>query len=148
MSAARISMVTLGVDDLERSLKFYQALGWKNSGHSQDSVKFLQGNNIVLGLYGREALAKDANAIDMPADDQRNFSRVVLAINLVAEADVDAFYNCAIDAGAGAQKPPEKTFWGGYSSYFRDPDGHYWEVAHNPYFALDENGNLQLGAKT
>ena len=146
MSDARISMVTLGVGDLERSLKFYQALGWQNSSHSQDSVKFLQGNNIVLGLYGRDALAKDANAKDVAADDQQNFSGVVLAINLAAESAVDDFYNRAIDAGAGAQKPPEKAFWGGYSSYFRDPDGHYWEVAHNPYFALDENGNLQLGA--
>lgn len=148
MSAPGISMVTLGVDNIERSLKFYQALGWLNSGHSQDCVKFLQGNNIVLGLYGREALAKDANAKDMLTGDQQNFSGVVMALNLAAEADVDAFYNRAIDAGAGAQKPPVKAFWGGYSSYFRDPDGHYWEVAHNPYFALDENGNLQLGAKT
>ncbi len=148
MSDVRISMVTLGVDDLERSLRFYQALGWQNSSHSQDSVKFLQGNNIVLGLYGRDALAKDANVKDKPAAGQQGFSSVVLAINLAAEADVDAFYSRAIDAGAGAQKPPEKAFWGGYSSHFRDPDGHYWEVAHNPYFALDENGNLQLGAKT
>ena len=148
MSNARISMVTLGVDDLERSLKFYQALGWQDCNNSQESVKFLQGNNIVLGLYGRDALAKDTGA-DLGAEPGKaGFSGISLAVNLATEADVDAFYNRAIDAGAGAQKPPEKAFWGGYSSYFRDPDGHYWEVAHNPYFALDENGNLQLGAKT
>ncbi len=143
MSDARISMVTLGVDDLERSLKFYQALGWQNSSHSQDSVKFLQGINIVLGLYGRDALAKDAGA----ETGKAGFSGISLAVNLASESAVDDFFQRAIDAGASPQKPPEKVFWGGYSSYFRDPDGHYWEVAHNPYFALDENGNLQLGAK-
>ncbi len=147
MSQVRISMVTLGVDDLERSLKFYQALGWQNTGHSQDSVKFLQGNNIVLGLYGRDALAKDTGANIGAETGKAGFSGISLAVNLDSESAVDTFYNRAIDAGAGAQKPPKKAFWGGYSSYFRDPDGHYWEVAHYPYFALDENGNLQLGAK-
>ena len=143
MIAARISMVTLGVGDLERSQKFYEALGWQNSSHSQDSVKFLQGNNIVLGLYGRDALAADIGA----KTGKAGFSRISLAVNLASESAVDDFFQQAIDAGAGAHKPPEKAFWGGYSSYFCDPDGHYWEIAHNPYFALDENGNLQLGAK-
>jgi len=144
MSDVRISMVTLGVSDLEQSQKFYEALGWQNSGHSQDSVKFLQGNNIVLGLFGRDALAKDIGA----ETGKARFSGISLAVNLASESAVNDFFQRAIDAGAAAQKPLEKAFWGRYSSYFRDPDGHYWEVAHNPYFALDENGNLQLGAKT
>jgi predicted lactoylglutathione lyase len=144
MSDVRISMVTLGVSDLEQSQKFYEALGWQNIGHSQDSVKFLQGNNIVLGLYGRDALAKDIGA----ETGKARFSGISLAVNLASESAVNDFFQRAIDAGAAAQKPPGKAFWGGYSSYLRDPDGHYWEVAHNPYFALDENGNLQLGAKT
>jgi uncharacterized glyoxalase superfamily protein PhnB len=143
MTSARISMVTLGVDDLERSLKFYSALGWEDSAHSQESVKFLQGNNIVLGLCDREDLAKDAGT--EPGNSQ--FSGISLAVNLESETVVDVFYANAVTAGASTQKPPEKAFWGGYSGYFRDPDGHYWEVAHNPFFKHDANGNLDLGAQ-
>ncbi len=140
MSTARISIITLGVDDLERALTFYEALGWVNSTLSQETVKFLQGNNIVLGLYGRSSLAKDANAVLEPA----GFSGVSLAINLASPDDVDAFYKRAMAAGAHGQKLPEKAFWGGYSGYFRDLDGHYWEVAHNPFVPFDKDGNLVL----
>ncbi len=142
MSAARVSIVTLGVDDLARAQKFYEAMGWKDHSDPKESVRFLQGNNIVLGLYGREDLAKDANA----EPGKAGFSGVTLAVNLESEETVDVFYQRAIDAGAHPQKPPEKAFWGGYSGYFRDLDGHYWEIAYNPYFALDESGNLNLGA--
>ena len=144
MSAAGISMITLGVEDLERSLTFYQAMGWKNSSHSQDSVKFLQGNNIVLGLYGRKALIEDAKANDEGLKGS-SFPNVVMAINLDSQAEVDSLFKQAVDAGATAQKAPEKAFWGGYSSYIRDPDGHYWEIAHNPFVKFDANGNLKLG---
>ncbi len=143
MKAARISMVTLGVEDLQRSAAFYQALGWQDSPHSQESVKFLQGNNVVLGLYGRKALAEDANVADT---NPPGFSAVSLAVNLASEAAVDAFYQLAIDAGGHPQKPPQKVFWGGYSGYFHDFDHHYWEIAHNPFFQLDAKGNLDLGA--
>ncbi len=143
MTATRISMVTLGVDDLERSLTFYEKLGWENTSHSQESVKFLRGGNIVLGLYGREALAKDAST----RVENKGFSGTSLAVNLESEAAVDAFYKTATDAGAFPQKPPEKAFWGGYSGYFRDLDGHFWEIAHNPFFPLDSSGNLDLGAQ-
>ncbi len=142
MSSARISIVTLGVDDLERSLRFYEALGWVNASQSQESVKFLQGNNIVLGLYGRGALAGDANA---QSAERTGFPGISLAVNLESEAAVDAFYKLAIDASAHPQKPPEKAFWGGYSGYFRDFDHHYWEIAHNPFFKIDAGGNLDLG---
>jgi uncharacterized glyoxalase superfamily protein PhnB len=141
MSAARISIVTLGVEDLDRALTFYEALGWVNSPASQEAVKFLQGNNVVLGLYGREALAEDANT----ATDASGFSGITLAINFTSRDAVDAFYKLATEAGAHAQKPPQAVFWGGYSGYFRDLDGHYWEVAHNPFFEFDAAGNLNLG---
>ncbi len=143
MTGAKISILTLGVEDLERSLNFYQALGWKDSTHSQDSVKFLQGNNIVLGLYGRAALAEDANFDDTSSPSEQ-FPNVVMAINLASEAAVNDFFKRAIDAGASPQKPPEKVFWGGYSSYIRDPDGHYWEIAYNPFVKFDADGNFTL----
>ncbi len=142
MNGAHISIVTLGVSDLCRSLAFYTALGWQDSSLSQDSVKFLQGSNVVLGLYGREALAEDAAATPGPCA----FSASAIAVNLSSREEVDTFFKLAVDAGAYPQKPPQKVFWGGYSGYFRDFDGHYWEVAHNPFIQLDNDGNLDLGA--
>ena len=138
--AARISMVTLGVDDLSRSRIFYEALGWRLAPQSQESVVFLQGRNIVLGLYGRQALAEDAGVENTPP----GFSGVTLAINVASEAAADRLFETAVKNGASARKPPQKAFWGGYSGYFADPDGHLWEVAHNPFFAMDTDGNLRL----
>ena len=136
----RISMVTLGVDDLARSRTFYEALGWVVAPQSQESVVFLQGRNIVLGLYGRQALAEDAGVEDAPT----GFAGVTLALNVVSEAEADRIFELALANGAAAVKPPQKVFWGGYSGYFADPDGHLWEVAHNPFFAMDADGNLRL----
>lgn len=141
---ANISIVTLGVEDLAASTSFYEKLGWQNTTASQDSVTFLQGNAIVLGLYARQALADDAQIENTPA----GFRGVVLAINLPSEADVDTLFAKAVDAGANAQKKPEKVFWGGYSGYFADPDGHLWEVAFNPFFEGDTStGQLKLEPK-
>ena len=143
--AANISIVTLGVEDLAASTNFYENLGWLNTTASQDSVTFLQGNSVVLGLYGRAALAEDAKVEDTPA----GFRGCSLAINMKDEANVDRFYALALEHGATATKSPEKVFWGGYSGYFADPDGHLWEVAHNPFFKGDiENGQLELEPKT
>ena len=140
---ANISIVTLGVDDLPAATAFYQNLGWTNSAASQETVTFLIGSSIVLGLYGREALAEDAQ-VD-PAGS--GFRGVSLAINLAEEAAVDAYFNKAVSHGAKPVKKPEKVFWGGYSGYFADLDGHLWEVAHNPFFEGDiETGQLQLAA--
>lgn len=138
---ANISIVTLGVSDLARSTRFYEQLGWQNTKASQESVTFLQGASVVLGLYGHDALAKDAGVeATVP-----NFRGVSVAINLPAETDVDAFFDKAIAAGAAPTKKPEKAFWGGYSGYFSDPDGHLWEVAHNPFFEGDiASGQLKL----
>jgi uncharacterized protein len=135
-----VSLITLGVRDLEASLAFYTALGWVDTRHSQESVKFLAGNNIALGLFGRGPLAEDAKIEDTPT----GFSAITLAVNLPTPQAVDAYFDRAIAAGASVRKKPEKVFWGGYSGYFADPDGHLWEVAHNPFFAMDEHGKLQL----
>ena len=141
---ANISIVTLGVEDLAASTTFYEKLGWQNTTASQESVTFLQGASIVLGLYGRAALAEDAAIEDTPT----GFRGTSLAVNLPSEAEVDAFFDMAIAAGAHPQKKPEKVFWGGYSGYFADPDGHLWEVAHNPLFIGDpETGQLKLEPK-
>jgi predicted lactoylglutathione lyase len=140
MMAARISMVTLGVDDISRSRAFYEALGWRLAPQSQESVAFLQGRNIVLGLYGRQALAEDAGI----ENTLPGFSGVALAINVSSQTEADRIFATAVANGASPHKPPQKVFWGGYSGYFADPDGHLWEVAHNPFFAMDADGNLRL----
>lgn len=141
---ANISIVTLGVKDLPVSTVFYEKLGWANTKASQESVTFLQGHSVVLGLYGHEALATDAQ-IDMTPI---GFRGVSVAINLENETAVDAYFEKAIAAGAHPQKKPEKAFWGGYSSYFADPDGHLWEVAYNPFFEGDiATGQLKLEPK-
>lgn len=137
---ANISMITLGVADLVKSTDFYEAMGWVNSSSSQEGVRFLIGHDIVLGLYGRAALAEDAATKDTPT----GFPAFSLAINFETEEDVDAHFARAIAAGAHPQKKPEKVFWGGYSGYFADPDGHLWEVAHNPFLQMDANGKWQL----
>ncbi len=144
MNGAHISLVSLGVADIERSVRFYEALGWVRSGTGDESVAFLQGGNIALGLIGRAALAEDANVDDSAA----GFSAVTLAVNLPSEADVDEHFQKALAAGAAGRKPPQKVFWGGYSGYFADPDGHLWEVAHNPFFPLDDTGAIRLPGET
>ncbi len=143
--AANISIVTLGVEDLAASTAFYENLGWANTTASQKTVTFLQGHSIVLGLYGRAALADDAGVENTPA----GFRGCSLAVNLKDEAAVDAFFSHALASGATPVKQPQKVFWGGYSGYFADPDGHLWEIAFNPFFAGDpETGQLQLEPKT
>ena len=137
---ARISLITLGVADIARSREFYEALGWTASSASTPEVVFFQGNGLALALYGRAALAEDAEAEDRPS----GFSGITLAYNGRSEAEVDEVFAAAVKAGAQAVKIPRKTVWGGYSGYFADPDWHLWEVAFNPSFALDEAGDLTL----
>lgn len=126
----RISMITLGVSDLKKSIAFYrQGLGFPLLDFPSKDAAFFSLNGTWLGLYGREALAKDAN---LPSEGGgfRGFS---LAHNLESESEVDEIFKQALSAGAKAVKKPEKVFWGGYSGYFQDPDGHLWELAHNPH---------------
>lgn len=138
----RISLVTLGVQDVARSTAFYERLGWKKASVSQESVTFIQLKGIVLALFSRASLAEDATVENTPA----GFSGVTLAHNVSSETGVDAVYKFALSCGARAVKPPEKVFWGGYSGYFADPDGHLWEVAYNPFFPLDAQGHIVLPA--
>ncbi|KQT53848.1 MULTISPECIES: VOC family protein [unclassified Aureimonas] len=141
MRDARITLVTLGVSDLQRASAFYEALGWTRTQAGNESVVFLQGEGLVLSLFGLADLAKDAG---LTAEPLPAFRGVTLAINLPSEAETDRLFDTALGAGATAVKRPEKVFWGGYSGYFADPDGHLWELAHNPFFAMDERGLLDL----
>lgn len=125
----RISMITLGVRDIATSVEFYEkGLGFPRL-ESPPSVAFFKLNGTWLGLYGREVLAEDAQ---VPADGS-GFSGFALAHNVSSEKEVDGVVARAVKAGATLTKKPQKVFWGGYSGYFKDPDGHLWEVAHNPF---------------
>jgi uncharacterized protein len=136
-----LHLITLGVKDLERSRKFYtEILGWKPSSNSSDDVVFFQAGGVVFGLYPREKLAEDA--LTTPKGD--GFAGVTLAYNARSEAEVDLVIRDLEDKGVQIAKQPQKVFWGGYSSYFVDPDGFHWEVAYNPFFPFDESGNLKL----
>ena len=136
----RVSLITLGVANVARARAFYEALGWKASSASQDDVAFFQLGSIALGLYGRAALAEDAKVPDNPT----GFSGVTLAQNQASEEAVDQLLDEASRAGARILKPAQRVFWGGYSGYFADPDGHIWEVAFNPGFRLEADGSLHL----
>lgn len=136
----RISLITLGVADVEASAVFYERLGWSRSTASQGHIVFIRLKGLVLALFPRHELAKDAGIADTPP----GFSGVTLAHNLESPQAVDDAFALAVEAGAKAVKAPEKVFWGGYSGYFADPDGHMWELAHNPFAPLDENGHMVL----
>jgi catechol 2,3-dioxygenase-like lactoylglutathione lyase family enzyme len=126
----RISMITLGVRNLADAIHFYeQGLGWPRLETEGDDVAFFPLNGTWLSLYGRNALAEDAQV--SPAGD--GFAGFTLAHNVHSEAEVDAVMAQALQAGAILVKQPQKVFWGGYSGYFQDPDGYLWEIAHNPY---------------
>lgn len=137
----RISIVTLGVGDMVKSRKFYEDLGWEAAKASTDNVTFFKGRGIVLGLYSHDDLAKDAG---IEIAGAAGFKGVSLAYNSSSEEEVDASFAHALACGAKSVKQPEKVFWGGYSGYFADPDGHLWEVAYNPFAPLDENGHMKL----
>jgi hypothetical protein len=138
----RVSFITLGVDDVGRSRKFYEALGFKASSASQKDVAFFDAGGVVLALFGRAALAEDAAV----TAGSPGFSGVALAHNVNSEADVDEVLREAVAAGARLLKPGQKAFGGGYSGYFADPDDHLWEVAFNPFMPLNANGRVRLPA--
>jgi catechol 2,3-dioxygenase-like lactoylglutathione lyase family enzyme len=129
----RITIVTLGVKDVGRSTKFYEdVFGWKKLPMSNDSVTFFQLNGLQLSLFGDDALAEDAG---VPADG-KGFRKFSLAHNVGSEIEVDNLVAELQSKGAIVVKQPQKVFWGGYSSYVKDPDGILWEVAYNPYLEL------------
>jgi catechol 2,3-dioxygenase-like lactoylglutathione lyase family enzyme len=140
---ARLSVITLGVVDVERSRQFYvTGLGWRASSSSSEQVVFIDAGTVVLALYPLDLLAEDAT-LTAP---EPGFSGVTLAQNVRSKAEVDAVLEEAVRAGAELIKPAGDTFWGGYSGYFADPDGHPWEIAYNPHWGLDDSGRVQLPA--
>jgi hypothetical protein len=139
---ARVSLLTLGVADVARSTAFYEALGWEASPASvPGDVTFFRTGGAILALWGAGDLAADTLAEGVPGP---GFRGVAQAINVGSEAEVDAAFEAAAAAGAAIVKPPVRTEWGGYSGYFADPDGHAWEVAHNPHWPLGPDQLPQL----
>lgn len=137
-----VSIITLGVADVARATRFYTNLGWRHShGASNESITFFTLNNVVLGIFGRDALAEDSG---LPAGGRNGFSGMTLAQNHGSEAAVRQALASAVAAGATTLKEPQPTFWGGYHATFADPDGHVWELAHNPFFRLGPDGTLTL----
>ncbi|MEL6164236.1 MAG: VOC family protein [Cyanobacteria bacterium J06641_2] len=137
----QLSIVTLGVKDLQRSLKFYKdGLGWKPSNASNENITFFQMGGVVFSLYPRDKLAEDVKI----KPDGDGFSGITLAYNAKDKTEVDNVLKQVESLGAKIVKKAEKVFWGGYSGYFSDFDGHLWEVAWNPFFEFDESNNLVL----
>jgi catechol 2,3-dioxygenase-like lactoylglutathione lyase family enzyme len=136
----RLSMVTLGVADLERARRFYEnGLGWQRANQHPEVV-FFQAGGMVVGLFGREDLAKDAH---VPAEGE-GFRALALGYNTRSKDEVDRVMAEAGAAGAAIVKPAENTFWGGYAGYFADLDGHLWEVAWNPEWPIADDGSIRL----
>ncbi len=135
---ARISLVTLGVADVERSRAFYEALGWR--GQTVQQTVFFQAGGLAVVLWSRALLAEDAGV----TDDGARFAGVALAQNVRSRAEVDAILAAAVAAGGAITRAAAETFYGGYAGYFTDPDGHPWEIAHNPGFTLTDDGSLVL----
>ena len=135
----RISLLTLGVRDLPEARRFYEALGWRTGASPDDDVVFFQAGPMVIALWGREQLAEDS-----AVEDEGGWGGVTLAYNVSSPAEVDAVIDEARTAGATIGREPAPTFWGGYSGVFVDPDGHPWEVAHNPHWTLGADGSITL----
>jgi predicted lactoylglutathione lyase len=135
----RISLVTLGVSDVSRAFAFYQHLGW--SGQEIEGTVFFQTGGIAVVLWGQDKLADDAA---LPRSSGSGFRGVALAHNVRAKDDVDAIIAAAQAAGGTVTRAPADTFYGGYAGYFADPDGHVWEIAYNPGFALSDDGSLTV----
>ena len=135
----RVTVITLGVTDLKRARGFYEALGWSTGAEPGDDVVFFQAGEMVLALWDRAKLAEDSCV-----QDGGGWGGVTLAMNVDSPAQVDAVTEEARAAGATIGREPAETFWGGYSSVFVDPDGHPWEVAHNPHWTLTDDGAVTL----
>ena len=137
---ARLTLVTLGVADVARATSFFEALGWRKSSASNDDVSFFQLGGLALSVFGRQDLADDANV----SSDGSGFRGMSVAINLESEAEVDRVAAEWLSCGGTMVKQPHRAFWGGYSGYVADLDGHLWELAHNPGFTLMADGSMQL----
>lgn len=136
----RVSLITLGVSDLERARAFYEALGWRSGAAPADDVVFFQTGGMIVALWSRASLAEDSGV-----EDPGGWGGVTLAYNVRSPEEADAVIEEARRAGARIAREPAATFWGGYSGVFVDPDGHPWEVAHNPGWQLGDDGGVSLG---
>lgn len=139
MTPQRVSLITLGVRDLDRARDFYGALGWQPVPGPPEVV-FYQLDGQVIGLFGLSPLAKDQGRPGATL----GFGAMTLAQNFADQEGVDAAFAKALAAGATQLKAPEKVFWGGYSGYYADLDGHVWEVAHNPFWKISEDGRITI----
>jgi uncharacterized protein len=135
----RVSLITLGVRDLSRARAFYEAVGWTTRAAPQDDVAFFQAGGMVVALWDRAQLAEDSGV-----EDSGGWGGMTLAHNVRSPGEVDAVIEEARAAGAGIVREPAETFWGGYSAAFTDPDGHPWEVAHNPRWTIRDDGSIEL----
>jgi predicted lactoylglutathione lyase len=135
----RMSLITLGVSDLSRARAFYEALGWKTGAGPDDDVVFFQANCMVVALWSRASLAEDSGV-----EDTGGWGGITLAYNTRSPAEVDAVIEEARSAGGAITREPGETFWGGYSAMFCDPDGHPWEVAHNPRWTIEDDGAVTI----
>jgi catechol 2,3-dioxygenase-like lactoylglutathione lyase family enzyme len=135
----RISLITLGVADLRRAMDFYAALGWQGSS-PDDDVAFFQAGGMIFALWSRAKLAEDS-----VVEDPGGWGGITLAHNVRSPAEVDAVIDQARAAGGRIARAGAETFWGGYSGVFHDPDGHPWEVAHNPRWTIADDGSVSLG---
>jgi predicted lactoylglutathione lyase len=135
----RVNLITLGVADLGRARRFYEALGWGTRAAPEDDVVFFQAGEAVVALWDRAKLAADSCV-----EDSGGWGGVTLALNFGSPAEVDAVAEEARRAGATIGREPAETFWGGYSAVFVDLDGHPWEVAHNPRWTITEDGGVRL----
>jgi uncharacterized protein len=136
----RVSLITLGVRDLARARAFYEALGWETGAAADDDVVFFQAGDMIVALWDRARLAEDSCMEDAPG-----WGGITLALNLGSPEEVDAVAEEARAAGATIGREPAKTFWGGYSAVIIDPDGHPWEIAHNPHWTVTADGGVRLG---
>jgi predicted lactoylglutathione lyase len=135
----RVSLITLGTTDLQRSRRFYEALGWKTNAAPEDDVVFFQAGDMIVALWDRARLAEDSCV-----EDSGGWGGVTLALNFGSPGEVDAVIEEARAAGARIGREPAETFWGGYSGIFVDPEGHPWEIAHNPHWTITEDGGTRL----
>jgi uncharacterized glyoxalase superfamily protein PhnB len=136
----RLSLVTLGVGDLSRAVAFYSALGLQRRMRNAEGVAFFDAGGVAISLFPRDELAKDSNV----ENSKPGFSGIALAYNVASEAEVDRVLDAAKSAGGAILKSAQRAFWGGWYGHFTDPDGHIWEVAHNPQVTFDERGQLVL----
>lgn len=135
----RVSVITLGVADLERSTAFYEALGWSGQSPPGGGIVFFQAGGLVVGLWGREQLAEDS-----AVSDSGGWGGITLAHNVATPDEVDRILDEAEAAGATIGRRGSKAFWGGYNGVFLDPDGHAWEIAHNPYWPIADDGTIHM----